>query len=59
MRKAVAKSASAKKAAAKAPKASKKMTVRGKAISDRAAEVEENLGGSRPLRDFLNSIGWS
>jgi hypothetical protein len=26
--------------------------------SDRAAEVETNLGGSRPLREFLREVEW-
>jgi hypothetical protein len=28
------------------------------ASSDRAAEVEANLGGSQPLREFLRKAGW-
>jgi hypothetical protein len=55
--KAARKSASPKRAKSKAPKAIK--TSKAKVTSERAAEVESNLGGSQPLREFLNSIGWS
>ncbi|HEV7507982.1 MAG TPA: hypothetical protein VGS07_24065 [Thermoanaerobaculia bacterium] len=39
-----------------APKRKAKQATRS--ISDRAAEVEANLGGSEPLKDFLRRAGW-
>ena len=39
-----------------APKRKAKPAARS--TSDRAAEVEANLGGSEPLKDFLRRAGW-
>lgn len=36
----------------------KRKTKPARSISDRAAEVEANLGGSEPLKDFLRRAGW-
>jgi hypothetical protein len=36
----------------------RKVKPAARSISDRAAEVEANLGGSEPLRDFLRRAGW-
>lgn len=38
---------------------SAKKTERLESDAARAAEVEANLGGSRPLRDFLDGAGWN
>ena len=54
--KAAGKSASPKRAKSKAHKATK--TSKAKVVSDRAAKVESNLGGSQSLRDFLTGAGW-
>lgn len=54
--KAAGKSASPKGAKGKAAKTTKISQV--KVISDRAAKVDKNLGGSQSLRDFLTGAGW-
>lgn len=56
---AAGKSAPAKKAAEKAPKVARiSRASQTKALSDRAAKVESNIGGSQSLRDFLTGAGW-
>jgi hypothetical protein len=62
-KKAAAKSASAKSAKPVAAKAATRKTLspeRPEAMSmaKRAAAVEENLGESQSLRDFLSGVGW-
>jgi hypothetical protein len=34
------------------------ISIAGKSAAARAAEVEHNIGGSRPLADFLDEINW-
>jgi len=48
----------AKPTAAKASATKKQAKPAARSASDRAAEVEANLGGSEPLRDFLRRAGW-
>ncbi len=54
-----AKPAVAKKTAVKASAPSKTaVSISAKPAATRAAEVEANIGGSRPLTDLLNETDW-
>jgi hypothetical protein len=57
MKKKSAKHAVAHKKASGRP-TKKVAAMKPRSMSDRAAEVEANLGGSQPLRDFLSKVGW-
>jgi hypothetical protein len=48
----------AKRTTAKSPVAKEKAQPRAGSDSDRAAEVETNIGGSQPLREFLREVEW-
>ena len=56
--KAAGKSASPKMAKTKSKTSKATKTSKAQVISERAAKVESNLGGSQSLRDFLTGAGW-
>jgi len=48
----------AKRTTAGAAGTKKKAKPATRSISDRAAEVDANIGRSQPLREFLKEAGW-